>query len=258
MTSGVRALSSTKRDEVLHAACDRGETMEILVERDGRGIRHSSRFLRAVISDDDLHLVVEMPSQHGKWVEYHPHEDLEVLFHVGAERYGFFTHVEGRCIHELDEEQKVAALVLGYPREVESRQRRTHYRVPLSTGTPVGIAFVEDLGRNALPEMFSIYSGFISDISAGGVAITCRQRLPVSIEAGTPLRISFQLPGESEQLNLKGVVRNIRRTDTDEARILGVEYLRDDYDIRGRCNIQLIHRFVVKRQRDILKKLRML
>ena len=258
MALGVRTLPATKRDEVLQAACDRCEPMEVLVGRDGRIMKHASRFLRASIRDGGPHLIIELPTRDGKLVEYHRDEEVEALFHVGGERYAFSTLVEGRCMHELNGQQKVAALVLAYPREMENRQRRAHYRIPVSMAIPVSVAFIEVTTPGESFEMLGIHSGFISDISAGGLAVVCRQRLPVSIEVGTSLSISFQLPGEPEHLALKGLIRNVRKADTNEARILGIEYLREDYDIRSRRHIDLIQRFVVKRQREILKKLRIL
>ena len=258
MTSGRRVLSETGRDEVLRAACERGEELEILVGRDGRVIKHSSRFLRAVTRDDGLHLLIEMPTQEGKSVDYRQDEELEILFHLGGERYAFSSHIEGQRIHGQNAEQDVTALLLRYPREVENRQRRGHYRVPLSMAKPVSVAFVEDLGPDASSDVSSIYSGFISNISAGGLAIACRQSLPVSIEEGTHLIISFQLPGEPEHLDLKGVIRHIRHAHAGQAPILGIEYLRDEHDIRGPRKMSLIQRFVVERQRKILQQLRML
>ena len=255
---GVRTLSSTMRDEVLQAACDRCEALEILLGRDGRVIRHSSRFLRALISDGGVHLIVQMPTVDGKLIDYPRGQEVEAFFHAGGERYAFSTEVEGRCMHDLNDKQKLAALVLTYPRELENRQRRAHYRVPLSMSSAVCIAFMEARNPNEWSGMTSVYSGFLSDISAGGLAIVCRQRLPVSLEVGTHLSVSFQLPGEPEHLDLKAVVRNVRTADTKEARILGVEYLRGDDNLRGRRHVDLIQRFVVKRQRDILKRLRML
>ncbi|KPL01416.1 MAG: hypothetical protein AMK75_05060 [Planctomycetes bacterium SM23_65] len=117
---------------------------------------------------------------------------------------------------------------------------------------------MEDPGPDASSETASIYSGFISNISAGGLAIACRQSLPATIGEGTHLVLSFQLPGEAEHLDLKGVIRHIRGAHAGQAPILGIEYLRDEHDIRGPRKMSLIQQFVVRCQRKILQQLRML
>lgn len=260
MLSTVRRLSSTRRDEVIRTACDRCGGLEILVSREGRIVKHWSRFLRAPLRDSGLHLVVEMAVVSGKALRYRycNGEDVEAIFHVGGERYAFSTKVVGRCVHELNEEKKVPALVLAYPAEVENRQRRAHYRVPLGTASPVSIAFVEAPDGEGMPEIPRIYSGHICDISAAGVAVLSLQRLSVSIGIGSHLLTSFRVPDEPEWLNLEAVVRNVRPTDTPEARILGLEFVHQKGDVQSRRHIDLVQRFVVRRQREILRKLRML
>lgn len=258
MTAGVCTLSSSKRDEVIRAACRGGEALNILVGRDGCVVKHASRFLRALITDDGPQLVVEMPAENGAVVAYREGDELDVLFHVGGERYAFSTVVKGRCVHSLNDGTKTRALVLIYPVEIENRQRRAHYRVALSTSSPVSIAFAEIPAAGSLAEMPEIHSGFIVDVSAGGVAMLCRQRVPAGTKVGTCLSLSFQLPGEPDHMSLNGVVRNVRKSDTREACILGVEYVVDEDDTGAARQVGLIRRFVVKRQREVLAGLRRL
>jgi c-di-GMP-binding flagellar brake protein YcgR len=180
------------------------------------------------------------------------------LFALGGARYSFTSSVQGRCLYALSDGEHTPALVLSYPHALESRQRRAHYRVPLGTSAQVSVAFVEYAGDEQRLRDFNIHAGIISDISAGGLAMLVRQRLPASIAAGTRLRVSFQLPGEPEHLCLTAAVRNVRDTDESNTRICGIEFVVEAQDIPARQSVDLVQRFVVKRQREILKKLRML
>ena len=258
MLSSVKKLSTARRDEIIQAACEKNAGLEIVVERDGRPAKYSSRFLLAVPKENDMRLVVEQGSEEGHMMKYRENEEIEAVFHVGGERFAFDSRVIGRCVFPLNNQQKVPAFVLRYPEDLESRQRRAHYRVPLGVADQVTMAFLELGGREVLAETCRIYTGVISDISAGGLAVLTRQRLPASMAAGAHVAMSFQIPGEPEHINLGGIVRNVRRNEDGSSRLLGVEYVRADGDVQTRQQIDLIQRFVVRRQREILKKLRML
>jgi len=258
MLSAVKRLSATRRDEVLDLVCDKNRPVDVMMLSGDRPVGYTSRFLMVIEKSDDMRLVIELPTEGGRSMTCEEGAELEGVFHVEGERYAFATRVLGRCIFPLNREQKVAALVVRYPAEVESRQRRAHYRVPLGIASQVSVAFLEHYGTDMPADACRIYAGVISDISAGGVAVVCRQRLASSMATGARVSMSFQVPGEPEHLALKGIIRNDRLTDEGTTRLLGIEYVLSDHDIQTKQYINLIQRFVVKRQREILKKLRML
>jgi c-di-GMP-binding flagellar brake protein YcgR len=258
VTSTARALSPSRRDELIKVACDQNLAGEMLVWLEGKIVKHPTRMLASTKDAAGQHVLIEMPVESGHPVPYPNGQDLEVVFHLGSERYAFSGEVQGRCFHNIRPGQRLPAIILPYPVKLENRQRRAHYRVPLDVSDPVTIAFVVTSGPGPFTTSTNIHSGVVSDISAGGAAIICNQILGPSIAVGTPMFVSFQLPGDREQINLESMVRNFRKADSNESQILGLEFVNFDKDISSRRYGDAIQRFVVTRQRELLKRLRVL
>lgn len=254
-----RSLSASRRDELLRRACDRSVPAELVGTEAGAVQRRTTRFLRALLDAEGVHLVVQTPLHEGRLVPYRPGALVDVLFAVAGERYGFSSTVEGRCYHRLNDEVEVPALIVSYPDVVENRQRRAHYRVPLSATDPCTVTFCELVRtRPDAPGVGDgdLYSALVRDISTGGMAMLSLQHLPVGFGMGTLLRVSFQLPGGENHINLEAAMRNERRPVQGEGRIIGIEFLNVEKTLGGRKAADEIGRFVVARQREILKKLK--
>ena len=156
-------------------------------------------------------------------------------------------------------------LVLKYPRSLENRQRRADYRMQLDAGHPVTVAFCE--GDMEGPFRQGIwYSGLAQDISAGGVAILTYQTLDSVMECGSSVQMSFQLPGEEDHVDIAGIIRHCRPCEEEEEEdevpvvgsVLGVEFVPEEGSQEAVRQIDVIRRFVVARQREGLRKLRLL
>ena len=254
-----RTLSADRRDEVIRQACMR--TIPVEVRGGGSAVRQAgrSRFLRAVLDGRGLHVMIDLPTVSGKPVPVRKGERLDLVFQHNGQRLGFAGDVEGRCFHKLSEGISVPALVVSYPEELEIRQRRNYYRVTMSSGQPTTVTFrevVQGRGRGRGGQDQALYSGVIRDISAGGMALLCQQHLPVSFDVGSKVKLFFQLGGVEGNLKLEGEVRNSRRARSGPGTIYGIAFVNTEKDLRTRKAIDDIQRFVVARQREILKRVK--
>lgn len=254
-----RTISTARRDEILRHVCQRMVPAQVEGAQGGSRQACKSRFLKAVLDGEGLHIIIETPTLKGRPVTVQKGEFVEVLFQQAGQRLGFRSEVQGKSFCRLSEGVSVSALVISYPNELEVRQRRACYRVSLSAANPCTVTFrevpaVQFAGGASGDE--NLYSAVIRDISAGGMAIHCQQRLPSRFYMGTRLRLFFQLPGIEDNLNMEAEIRGSRLPKAGGGTILGVQFVNTDKDLRTRKAIDSIQKFVVARQREILKRLK--
>jgi c-di-GMP-binding flagellar brake protein YcgR len=261
----LRTLDGTRLDELVKLSCGQKAAMEMLLWETEEAFTVRGNLLRVVRDGGGRHLIAESVSDYpleNKTVEG---TRVEVVFQYRGERYAFLSLVKGCGSAQRREGRFVHVLILKYPETLENRQRRANYRVPLDSGPAVTVCFRE---ANVVGPFRDgpLYSGLVCDISGGGIGILTHQVLDQTIEPGTMLRMWFQLPDIREHLGIDGVIRNSRPNESEEGEpvqgaILGVEFISPNSggerspDARNR---DLIRRFVVARQREILKKLRLI
>ena len=252
---GGRTIGGAKRDEILVQACQRETGAEVRREGVEEGSVLRSRMLRAMEGGTNPHVVMDLPTEEGRAASIHEGEELEVTFQGGGERVGFRAEVKGRCFERVRAAEEtggrgtwVPAILVTYPEELEVRQRRAYYRVPLSRLEQCRVVFGET----------EMYTGLAEDLSTGGIGIRSRdvgtrERAVSGLGVGTRVRLWFQLPGGSQDVALVGEIRN-RRADEEEGTMLGVEFVETEQSLEGRRGIGVIGKYVAARQRELLRK----
>lgn len=179
------------------------------------------------------------------------------------------------CVFTDPHGVRLAAWIVEYPSELFQIQRRAFFRVRASTSDPVTIAMtlpgkaqdiVDTSGkristrrsapiRQSKPKPDEV-SGVLWDISGGGLSFTMTPQLPFIISNGAELSFGFRLPGIKEDLELKG--RVVARKESPEAESLYcIEFIAVDSSARIRRSHNLIFQYIAKRERELLKELRM-
>ena len=250
-----RVVSDSKRDALLRQACRQSVKLVILTLEDGRVAKHLSRFLRIDETDRGMHLAVAAPAHEGAPVVYRDGREVEGVFQMAGERYVLAAEVVSNGSPTPNREADPPALILACSQVTKTTQRRAHYRLYLDTTEACTVAFCEwpRLEGEALaPDDKHLCSGLILDLSAGGMAIHCMQRLPNGLGMGSKIRLWFQLPGGSEPFVMEASIRS-ERTALDNGLIFGVEFATRAKSVQERETIDAIRKFIVAGQHKLLK-----
>lgn len=97
----------------------------------------------------------------------------------------------------------VHLLFLEYPQQIENRSLRAKQRIRAFIP-----AYVNPLEQGTLPETFSLYNGFVIDISPCG----CRFSMKINADASQISKVSVMMellvPGEEERIQIPGEIMN--------------------------------------------------
>lgn len=97
----------------------------------------------------------------------------------------------------------VHLLFLEYPQEIENRSLRAKQRIRAFIP-----AYVSPTEQGALPETFSLYSGFVIDISPCGCRFSIKQHIDTSPITKMPVLMELLVPGYEERIQLPGEIMN--------------------------------------------------
>lgn len=254
-TADKQVVSDSKRDALLRQACRQSAELAILILEDGRVVKHLSRFLRVDETDQGMRLAVAAPAHDGSPVVYRDGREVEGVFQMAGERYVFVAEVVSNARQTLNREVEVPALILACSQVTKTTQRRAHYRLYLDTTEACTVAFCEwprSEGEAQTLDDQDLCSGLILDLSAGGMAIHCMQRLPNGLGMGSKIRLWFQLPGGSDPFVMDAAIRS-ERTSLNNGLIFGVEFATRDKSPQERKTIDAIRKFIVAAQHKLLK-----
>ncbi len=246
-----RSLSPGQRDVILAEACGRNLPAEVVLAGTDDNAPLRSRLLQAA----GTLLVIEVPTREGTRVMLHEGDRLNVVFMFGGQKFGFSSTVRERSKLKLGESVEVATLVLGRPQKVLKMQRRRFFRVTLPPTKPLVVqcaahdAKAEAAGGDGLVRFETI----AYDLSSGGIAIRIpRAYLPLAAP-GRRIALVFDLEGVRRTLRLIGEVRHLARKPSGD-NVAGMQFVEWQKTLAGRKAVNAITRFVVKRQRDELRK----
>jgi c-di-GMP-binding flagellar brake protein YcgR len=132
---------------------------------------------------------------------------------LGGSRYQFDTSIvdEDRTIR-INDHQTLPGIALRKPSAVRDSQRRTCLRVSLAGYDPISVDLATAHGEfeDACAVDAERASGWIADLSVGGLSLVADRRVLRSARPGGRYFLSFGLPGEDGEFNMLGSVRHIR------------------------------------------------
>lgn len=249
-----RVLPRNERDLILGGASARNMPIEVMLPNAAGQEALKSRLLKAPGGDDDGALVIQVPTHNGSPAVIHPEETVSIFLLVRGLRYGFQTQVRERGMLRLSESTQVPALFLAYPEKVYKLQRRRFFRVRIPSVRPLLVKCVaqSDNGKSS-DDGLERFETTAIDISSGGIAL----RLPTEVRepnVGSRMGLLFRLTGFRRTVKLLGEVRNVRSSEPGGLAIMGLQFVEWDKTIAGRRCVNWITRYVVRRQREDLKR----
>ena len=192
-------LNEEQISEVLLEAASRHTPMILTVRQSQAWLSLRSRFLAI----RDAHLLVEPPQpQNGApFYRFSPAEVVGVSMKFRHHKHIFSTTVIRSETLPISDDSEVPVVRLGCPGSMQRIQRRAFYRAKVPPGRVVRVSFwiggLDSEPAVATPERL-IWSGRLTDISAGGFQARVSNDVAEAIESGdfVGLRISF---GQGEQ-----------------------------------------------------------
>ena len=127
----------------------------------------------------------------------------------------------------------VHLLFLEYPQEIENRSLRAKQRIRAFIP-----AYVSPVEQGALPETFSLYNGFVIDISPCGCRFSMKLHAHASQINKVAVMMELLVPGEEERIQLPGEIMNCHLELQDLS--LGIKF-----DLPERQVAKMLHRFIV-------------
>ncbi len=251
-----RTLPDKLREAVLKEASARNLPVEINILGRAEPVPLKSRFL--AYSDTGEPVIIEVPTVRGQSAVVHAGETFEVLLMVHGQRYGFHAKVIRRGHMNLGEGVSVATLSLEYPWKTMKLQRRRFFRVETPRSTPLPVRCIaqppagskKTVGRKKLVKFDTV----AVDISSGGMRIEVPRRHVELAKVGRRMALLFRLSGFAEPIKLVAEVRHTYQRDKKLPLVAGMQFIDWHKTLTGRRTINSITRYVVKRQRDELKK----
>lgn len=249
-----RSLTERERDAILGGACARNLPAEVvLAGADGKAPLRS-RLLEAGGLDPEAPLVIEAPTRQGVRVALHLDEALSVVFIFGGQKFGFEAVVAKRSTMSLGDGVEVPTLALAYPVKVYKLQRRRFFRVAIPGVKPLVVqCVVRDGSRAKAGEDMIRFETVARDISSGGISLKIPAQYVKLAPAGRRMALVFNLEGYRRSIKLIAEVRHVRRIPNGD-HIAGMQFVEWHRTLAGRKAINLITRYVVRRQRTELKK----
>lgn len=230
-------LAKWERDSNIKLSCQ--QQLPVSVTIDEHVIEPISLFIEA--RPDKGWIIIDnlVPEEGNNYIK--KSESIRISYRVDNIGYNFKSAY-------IDHIQKdgYPALKIAYPQEIKTQQRRKFFRVEPPIEEPVNVTIKTN---SAVPLHIE---RDLRDLSEGGLsfAIKISESFHLDIKKGKELEeIHFTLP-DYGPIKISGIIRGIFRSEGENL-ICGVEFS----EIKD-SDMSKIYRYVVDRQRDALKKLK--
>lgn len=216
--------------------------------------RYFSRFFQ--LQSKEQAIIIDYPYVDG-YTHKHLAEDdpISVIFHSAGFRFHFDSFVKEKI--ELSSESRISipALKIAYPHEILDGNRRSLFRAAVYLDKSIKVKYEilsgskyihaavdrKDDGRGGIEAL-------MVDISEGGVAVKVNRK--ITIEIGDKLKLLFRLEEEDEkEIEVEGVVRNIRGYPGSEIQVWGIEFT-PDKTLAYKRSLQKITYYIMSRDRE--------
>ena len=245
--------------ELLHKAIARNVGVVLSLPSAGMLRHYKSRFL----SESDEGVMVEAPPGEQPLIAelIATAQSVGISFKQGAQKTMFASPVL-RIISELslNNQTKVYAILIGWPQGVKSIQRRSNYRVTITSDSEVAIR-VWRINERALIETQPIaaqeITAEIRNLSTGGAGVRLigkDDRPPI---VSTEDRLRVQLTIRDQVLVMEGCMRSPTGGPRDNFIIAGIQFKKMERDLEGRKSLTLLSRLVGELQREEIRRQRL-
>jgi c-di-GMP-binding flagellar brake protein YcgR len=160
---------------------------------------------------------------------------------------------------KINELASVDAMILEFPAEVKSIQRRSNYRAPVPMDFGLSLR-VWRIGDRTYYKEHPLASQEIKvelkNLSVGGVGIRLLFRGDRAPEVFTDERVRVQLVYGEHDLLLEGRMRAPTATLPDQTILTGIQFKKLENNLEGRQQMAALTRIVGELQRDEARKMR--
>lgn len=230
------------------------ENIFIYHKEGDRALRYLSRFFKIDKGEDAI--IIDSPFidsfTHHRLIEG---DEISVFFHTAGFRFQFDSVVNDSMLLDLDGGVQVPALKIAFPGKLLDGNRRSLFRVAVHLDQSIRVRYFilgnEDSGITFEDSLAVDYEGIeaiMIDISENGIAVQMKR--PVNIDMGDRLRLWFRLEDEEgKEIEIEGLVRNIRFFPGSDVHICGIEFSRDE-SLKNKESLRKIACYIMARQKD--------
>ncbi|MCP4147877.1 MAG: hypothetical protein GY757_09010 [bacterium] len=232
-------------------AINKGENL-FLFHKEARKVqRYFSRFYDVMSKENSI--IIDFPyadSYSQKHLE--PGEPISATFHTAGFRFQFDSTIKEEFMLETGK-IKIPALKIAWPEDVVDGNRRSLFRLSVNMDKTINVKYTilpdresDDAGQPAPREYEGVETVMI-DISRDGVAVEINNRN--SIETGNIVRLNFRLEEQGEELEIKGIARNVRPLASGRRHICGIQFS-PDTTAKYKKNLQKIVCYIMAGNHD--------
>ena len=205
-------------------------------------------------------IVVQRPSSAATRAALVPGRHVCLMFAAGPNRWTLYSRVEGFTLRPINDHTRLACLVLQWPREVSTVQRRAFFRAATASLDLPDVhlqPLIDDASAQAadLPARArQPLRAQLVNISGGGLGLVVDHSAAPAANRFLDYRCTLQLPTHDAPLEL--TVRHVHlRRNANETLYLGVMFVFDDL-VQQRHVADTICRFTTALQRRKLRRRR--
>jgi c-di-GMP-binding flagellar brake protein YcgR len=233
---------------ILYRAISENSNLLIKKVQDSKNNKFFSRFLHYDLKSKIILLDFPTSSIPGEILK--KSDKIKIFFNFRQFRFIIFSGIISKTRFKLRKDKTINSLKITLPDKLFDGERRNFFRVT-TPPFPVMISIQpEDQNReDKLAEFF--HKAILHEIAGGGMGIREDKNL-IPLRNGDLVELKIQL--DNELLQMEGMVRNSRTSPYSNKRIFGIEF--DSRKIPNHAvnkNVRKILRYVMKRQRELLK-----
>jgi c-di-GMP-binding flagellar brake protein YcgR len=238
--------------QVIAEGVERNVPVAVTVQEGGHWQMYHSR----LVAERSDRILLEIPhAEDGTPQEFAPASKIALSFKLRHHKYVYVATVAGCEHHHLGEDDWMQVLGICWPTKMQRIQRRAYYRAEVPEGYVVRAA-VWLGGRGDEPAGGSgreVFTGRLSDLSAGGVKFLSEDSPPWPLENGTAVGLRLSFEAGTERLYLDGMIRHVICNEPGTQ--LGIQFVALEQSPEGRRSMRFISGKVSEYQRINLQQM---
>ncbi len=245
----LQELSTPQIDEAITAACDKHVPLTVTIRDSGRWITLRSRFLRV----DQGHILIEYPQvEEGQPPhEFAPADKIGITFKLKHYKHITMVTTVGPRTMKLPDGTDAHVLCVCCPLKMHRAQRRAYLRVDIPPNRVVRVSFWQggvEAEPTGGPEDDPVWSGRVSNLSAGGFQVVADAALAETLETGDFIGVHISFGAGSDWVRADAQFRHVQVTG--ESCLLGFQFVGLEQTPQGRKTLTSISQTVAELRRD--------
>jgi len=211
-------------------------------EKFGVSVSIKTNMTSMIFNSDVLHVdsqqVFLRAPRSGIYVPCIDVEDVSVTFTNGQFIYSFASGFTAVQVYQLESGQVVKCIVVELPESIEETDRRNSGRMVVCKGTKIPVSFRPENDENIK------YTGFLADISAGGIGIEIPRYEKISLNTNERCYIDVNPKDKEETFVIPVRYRHRNEMENSENDILGFQITVANYTVEDSKMIAALDQLV--------------